>query len=83
MIKNENETFYPGTRVMAFDYQIYIDDVRTPISMTVKPATVMCWFGERSCMGWTNGDLVDLQFDHRPEKISRSHFADGVEKIGE
>ncbi len=73
-------TFYPGTRVKVFDSSLYIDDVKTPLSMTMKPATVVKWYGE-SKEGIDGApvrryeDMIDVIFDHKPERISEGHFA--------
>ena len=77
----------PGTRVLIFDSTLYKDDKETPLSVTVKPATVLCHYGapaehyRDSTLG-PYGSLVDVQFDHRPERPSRGHFTWGVELIG-
>ena len=71
------ETFYPGTRVLVFDDSLFINDKKTPHSVTVKPATVVCWYGKRSKhFGWTDGSLIDIDFDHRG--ISYGHFTSMV-----
>ena len=46
------KTFYPGTRVLVFDPSLFIDDVKTPLSTTMKPATVLRWYGKRSLFGF-------------------------------
>lgn len=74
------ETFYPGTRVLVFDPSLFLDDKGTPLSVTMKPATVLRWYGKRSNYGgWTDDSLIDVNFDHRGE--SRGHFTTTVEKI--
>ena len=74
------ETYFPGTRVLVFDTQLYVDDKKTPLSITVKPTTVICWYGKRSKhFGWTDGNLIDVDFDHRGK--SYGHFADMTTKI--
>ncbi len=72
---------YPGSRVMIFDASLFKDDVSTPLSHTMRPATVVCRYGKRQatyCDGdITLGpypDLVDVVFDHRPETVSHGHF---------
>lgn len=76
----------PGSRVKVFDPWLYRDDRSTPISETVKPATVVCRYGSKTTdpeSGLTRHypDLVDVLFDHRPERVSRGHFTSGVELI--
>ena len=74
------DTFFPGTRVLVFDYTLFVNDKKTPLSITMKPATVVCWYGERSTYsGWTDGDLVDVNFDH--SGISQGHFTSAVRRI--
>lgn len=86
-------TFYPGDRVMVFDPSLYQDDVSTPLSKTLQPATVLCWYGKTctppaSMMIGENPwkyerkyeSLIDVQFDH-DGRISRGHFTLGVKKI--
>lgn len=87
----DNQNILPLARVMAFDPSLFRDDVSTPLSATVKPATVVCRYGYRS--KWMDDmygkdvglypDLVDLSFDHRPSRISHGHFTSGVTFIGE
>lgn len=79
-----NNEVYPGTRVMVFDPSLYVNDKKTPPSMTVRPATVIRRYGFRSqYYGWVYPDCVDVLFDHRPERISKGHFTDCVEVIKE
>lgn len=72
----------PGDRVLVFDSRRYIGDVETPLSITMRPATVIrrygsWWFynGERCIYP----DLVDIQWEG--SSISEAHFTEGVEKI--
>ena len=76
---------FPGTRVKAFDTTLYKNDKLTPLSMTMKPATVVCRYGYRSYYHpeWVYPDLVDVKFDHRKDYISHGHFTNSVELIGE
>ena len=74
------KTFYPGTRVLVFDPSLFEDDVKTPLDTTMKPATVLRWYGKRSLFGgWEDGSLIDVDFDHRGE--SRGHFTEHIRKI--
>lgn len=80
---NQNTTFYPGTRVLVFDATLFVDDKSTPLSHTVRPATVVCWYGCRASEvlgGYQYPSLIDVQFDHRPQAISRGHFTDAVRR---
>lgn len=70
---------YPGDRVMVFDSLLFVDDRKTPLTHTVRPATIVCRYGRKSNIGpWVYEDLVDVVFDHRPDKISKGHFTDCV-----
>jgi hypothetical protein len=72
----------PGDRVLVFDPQLYVDDRKTPLSITMKPATVVRRYGRRSeTYQGVHPDLVDVLFDHRPERESRAHFTNGVRRI--
>ena len=73
-------TYFPGTRVLVFDDRLFKDDVTTPLSHTMRPATVVRWYGKPSvaCPGAVDGNLIDVEFDHRPGQISYAHFADHV-----
>ncbi len=68
----------PGTRVRVFDYTLFKDDKSTPLSMTVKPGIVVKRYGYKNSFGWIYPDLVDIKFDHRPERISKGHFTDRI-----
>lgn len=71
------ETFpMPGDRVLAFDSTLYGDDVSTPASVTIRPATVLARYGTKSERFGRYPDLVDLLFDHRPERPSAGHFTE-------
>jgi len=87
MMNNDLRDILPGDRVLVFDYLLYKDDVKTPLSFTLRPATVVRRYGELATRypisEMTLGpypDLVDVRFDHR-DRISRGHFTDGVELL--
>ena len=72
----------PGTRVMVFDSRLFKDDKSTPLSYTIRLATVICRYGYESKFGLGKyPDLVNVIFDHKPNNISRGHFTDGIRKI--
>jgi hypothetical protein len=80
------EIYYPGTRVMVFDSMLFRDDITTPLSMTVQPATVLRWYGRRACKvlgSYPYESLIDVRFDHDGRE-SKGHFAESlyVEVIG-
>lgn len=78
-----------GSRVLVFDHTLYKDDKTTPLSVTLKPATVVCRYGYVSehmtkLYGAKAGrydDLIDVIFDHKPTKVSKGHFTRGVSLI--
>lgn len=70
----------PGTRVMVFDARLFKDDVSTPLTHTMRPATVLSRYGKIcSVLGYRYPDLVDVDFDHRGR--SNEHFTDMVKII--
>jgi len=81
-----SDKILPGARVRVFDSTLFKNDVETPLSYTIRSATVVCRYGmPRKDYG--NGlvlgpypDLIDVVFDHRPE-LSRCHFTHVVEFI--
>lgn len=70
------ETFYPETRVLVFDALIFKNDIDTPLSMTIKSATVIKWYGYRHPKHGIYPNMVDIIFDHRPDRVSHGHFVD-------
>lgn len=78
----------PGDRVSVFDPRLFVDDKKTPLSVTVRPATVVCRYGKKVFYSasmtrpWIYPDLVDVEFDHRPGTVSKGHFTDGVILLG-
>ena len=82
----------PGDRVMVFDHRLFQDDVSTPLTTTMQPATVVCRYGYKyypptylSCYDydkpWTYPDVCDVVFDHRPQEVSKSHFTWGIRHL--
>ncbi len=70
---------FPNDRVLVFDSRLYKDDVSTPLSMTMKPATIVNRYGslKKDYVSGSLGpypDLIDVVFDHRPEEVSKGHF---------
>lgn len=73
--------FWPGSRVTVFDARRFRDDVTTPPSVTMRPATVTAWYGKRSQRyGWTYDSLIDVRFDG-DEADSRARFTDFVKPL--
>ena len=85
----DNPNIVEGSRVKAFDYRLYKNDIETPLSVTLKEGTIICRYGvfsdsiAKNC-GYEAGkypDLVDIVFDHEPNKISHGHFTCGIKEI--
>lgn len=80
------KTFFPGTRVKVFDPSLYVDDVKTPLLVTVKEGIVKKWYGSLKNviipvdleLG-PYESLIDVEFDYKPNNISHGHFTDYVE----
>jgi hypothetical protein len=62
---------YINTKVLVFDHLLFKNDIDTPLSMTMKPATVVA----------EDDKTVDVIFDHRPEIISHNHFKWAIRDI--
>lgn len=72
-----------GSRVKVFDHRRFIDDVTTPLNVTIRPATVVCRYGRKDIITgheYTYDDLIDVIFDGEFE-ISHAHFTHGVHLI--
>ena len=90
LTENEIWTIGPGSRVYVFDWLLFEDDEKTPLSYTFRPATVICRYGVRRSWRLSKmvekddivesiyPDQVDVIFDHRPDQISHGHFTSGV-----
>lgn len=72
--------YFPGTRVIAFDPRRFRDDQSTPLSVTMRRATVQRWYGYISEHFGRYANQVDLIFDG-DTKESRGHFADGMQTV--
>ena len=44
-MQNDPRNIMPGDRVIVFDSSLFKDDVSTPLSHTMRPATVVCRYG--------------------------------------
>jgi hypothetical protein len=70
-----------GDRVLVFDNRLFKNDIETPLSVTMKPATVVKVHGcisvddANKILPQTYADTIDVVFDHRPHETSRGHFA--------
>lgn len=61
-----------GDKVKVFDHLLFKDDISTPLSYTIRPATVVRVYS--SGYGET---LVDVEFKHR-SGTSKAHFLRGI-----
>jgi hypothetical protein len=56
---NDPRNILAGDRVMVLDPSLFKDDVSTPLSFTVRPATVVARYGENACWDYLfNGQKV-------------------------
>jgi hypothetical protein len=70
-----------GDRVIVFDAQLWHEPEASALD-AYKPATIVRRYSETSKhSGYHYPDLIDVVFDHRPEKVSKGHFTTGVEKL--
>ncbi len=47
-MENDPRAIFPGARVKVFDSSLFKDDISTPLSMTMQPATVLRRYGMKS-----------------------------------
>ena len=76
------DPLYPGDRVLVFDHRLYKNDRQTPLTTTMRPATVIRYYG-KYCKGLQcfYPDLIDVVFDHRPQQESKGHFLTSIEPL--
>lgn len=84
----DDDRIVPGCRVKVFDGRLFRNDRITPLSFTVRPATVVARYGTRTKGSMddpprTYPDLIDVLFDHRPESVSKGHFTSGAKVLDE
>lgn len=79
-----NSSIMPGDKVLVFDNRLYKDDRATPLSTTMKLATVIRRYGYRfrevlcgELVDWKYPDCLDVVFDH-DGRTSHGHFTDSV-----
>lgn len=85
--KNRNNNLKVGDRVLVFDHLLYKNDEETPLSVTMKQATIVQRYGAKTFPSlpgfgkeYAYPDLVDIKFDHR-EEISKGYFIWAIEPI--
>lgn len=71
-----HDVFGIGSRCLAFDRRIYVDDKTTPLSMTRQPGTVI----NRRVEKRDRRLLADVLFDSDP-RISKGHFVDRLQSL--
>jgi hypothetical protein len=70
-----------GSRVRVFDSLLFVDDIKTPLSFTMRNGTVVKRYGiAKSSLGYRYNDLVDVLFDHRTD-VSHGHFTNMIELL--
>jgi hypothetical protein len=70
-------SFFPGSRVAVFDPRLYVNDVKTPLSVTAQPATVVRWYGYISKHCGRYESVIDVTFDYDGRE-SHGHFTSGA-----
>ena len=68
------------SRVWVFDHRLYGDDVSTPLSVTMKKATVVDIYKEKGGLKFSH-IVADVEFDYRPNEISKAHFVNMIDEI--
>lgn len=72
-----------GDRVTVFDSSLWVYGT-LPAWKCNKLATIVRRYSATSeHSGYDYPDLIDVVFDHHPEKVSKGHFTDGVKKLEE
>lgn len=64
-----------GHKVWVFDHRLWVDDVKTPLSVTMQKATIVKIHHSKH-----GAEVADVVFDYR-EGVSKSHFIDNTELI--
>lgn len=65
---NKTELF-PGDKVLVFSHLLFKDDKSTPLSITLRPSTIIARYG----VSPEYPDMVDIVFDETGE-VSKKHF---------
>ena len=85
-MENDSRLIMPGDRVKVFNGNVYIDDITTPLSITIQWATVIQRYGKKSGYYFDDNDVkttcrypdvIDVLFDGE-ELVSHGHFTNGV-----
>ncbi len=61
---------HKGDRVLVYDARLAVNDLLTPLALTMQPAVVVNHHPE----GGTERQFVDVQFNH-DDFLSKGHFA--------
>lgn len=77
--EEKNEIYKSGDRVKVFDVLLFKDDITTPPSMTIQPATVTRGNYTRE----DGEEMIDVRFDREDRLYKESHgyFIWSVERI--
>jgi precorrin-4 methylase len=71
-----------GSRVKVFDHRLYEDDRSTPLSVTMRVATIKKVYQEDAHTHYKySTPVADVVFDHRPDEISKGHFINVMEEL--
>lgn len=79
MTEKSWQDIMPDDRVIVFDNRLYVNDIVTPLSVTLQPATVIRRYGYKGPFG-TYPDVVDVRFDHDGRE-SRACFTEFVKPM--
>lgn len=67
-----------GSRIKVFDSRLFKNDIATPLSYTIRLATVVRRYFYKSQVYDGYSDVIDVIFDYLPNQISKCHFVSGV-----
>jgi len=73
-------TIEVGSRVWVFDHRLFDNDITTPLSVTMKKATVIKVYQEEGKLKYSR-PVADVTFDYRPDEISKAHFVSQIDEI--
>lgn len=70
----------PGDVVTVFDRKLFIDDIKTPLNITMQKAIIVKRYGIiKSVLGYRYEDLIDVVFLH-DGRLSKGHFTERARK---
>ena len=86
---NCEQAIYPDSRVKVYFSSGFVNDKLTPVNSLMKPATVVRRYGKKSILPihetkkFEYPDLLDVIFDHEPNRVSCGHFTYLVELMSD